>query len=50
MKKYRSNKRLVTYVSENKENIGSIEGGNIIPFSQNPNIPKDMLLFLEGGE
>ena len=42
--------RLVTYVSESKEKIGSIKGVDIIPFSQNPNIPKDMLLFLEGGE
>ena len=42
--------RLVTYIRESKEEIGSIEEGSIIPFSQNPNLPKKMLLFLEGGE
>ncbi len=42
--------RLVTYIKENNLEIGSIKEGNIIPFSQNSDIPNEMLLFLEGGE
>ena len=42
--------RLVTYIRENNLEIGSIKEGNIIPFSQNSDIPNEMLLFLEGGE
>jgi len=42
--------RLITYLNESEEGIGSLEEDNIIPFSQDQDIPNNMLAFLEGGE
>jgi len=42
--------RLITYRNHNKIGIGSIRGDQVIPFSQIPELPKDMLSFLEAGE
>ena len=40
---------LVTYIKDNKINIGALDNGIIIPFHSNPLIPKDMLSFIENG-
>ena len=40
---------LVSYIKDNKINIGALDNGIIIPFHSNPLIPKDMLSFIENG-
>ena len=42
--------KLITFEIENEIQIGALKEDRIIPFSQNSEIPKDMLSFLEGGE
>ena len=42
--------KLITFEIENEIQIGALKEDRIIPFSQNSEIPKDMLGFLEDGE
>ena len=42
--------KLITFEIENEIQIGALKEDRIVPFSQNSEIPKDMLGFLEDGE
>lgn len=42
--------KLVSYKIHDKINIGALKEDFIVPFSNDPNIPNDMLSFLEGGK
>ena len=42
--------KLVSYIYEKKIGIGALKEGQVIPFSNNSNIPNDMLTFIEAGE
>ena len=42
--------KLVSYIHENKSQIGALKNNYIIPFSSNPDIPQDMLTFIQNGE
>ena len=42
--------KLVSYIYEKKIGIGALKKGQVIPFSNNSNIPNDMLTFIEAGE
>ena len=42
--------KLVSYINENKSQIGALKENYIIPFSNNPDIPQDMLTFIQNGE
>ena len=42
--------KLVSYEEDSSIKIGALKGGLVIPFSNDPNIPNDMLSFLESGE
>ena len=42
--------KLVSYLNENKAQIGALKDNCIIPFSSNSNIPEDMLSFIQSGE
>ena len=37
--------KLVSFINENNTHIGALKDNYIIPFSSNPDIPKDMLTF-----
>ena len=42
--------KLVSYINENKSQIGALKDNYIIPFSSNSDIPQDMLTFIQNGE
>ena len=42
--------KLVSFINENNTHIGALKDNYIIPFSSNPDIPKDMLTFLQNGD
>lgn len=42
--------KLVSYKIHDKINIGALKEDFIVPFSNDPNIPNDMLFFLEAGK
>ena len=42
--------KLVSFINENNIHIGALKDNYIIPFSSNPDIPKDMLTFLQNGD
>ena len=42
--------KLVSFMKNNKISIGALDNETIIPFTNNPSIPKDMLSFLEMGD
>jgi 2-keto-4-pentenoate hydratase/2-oxohepta-3-ene-1,7-dioic acid hydratase in catechol pathway len=42
--------KLVSYEEDSSIKIGALKGDLVIPFSNDPNIPNDMLSFLESGE
>ena len=42
--------KLISYKLDDKEAIGSLELGEIVPFIDDPSVPTDMLSFLEAGE
>ena len=42
--------KLVSYKIHDKTNIGALKEDFIVPFSNDPNIPNDMLSFLEAGK
>ena len=42
--------KLVSYKIHDKINIGALKEDFIVPFSNDPNIPNDMLSFLEAGK
>ena len=42
--------KLVSYINENKSQIGALRDNYIIPFSNDPNIPQDMLTFIQNSE
>ena len=42
--------KLVSFINENKTHIGALKENYITPFSSNPDIPKDMLTFLQNSD
>ncbi|MBK49421.1 MAG: hypothetical protein CL768_00060 [Chloroflexi bacterium] len=42
--------KLVTFKFDNTEGIGSLKQEKVIPFNDDPSIPKDMLSFLQSGD
>ena len=42
--------RLITFEIGNETQIGALKEDSVVPFSQDSEIPKDMLSFLEDGE
>ena len=42
--------KLITYKLDDNEGIGSLELDEIVPFGDDPSLPKDMLSFLEAGK
>ena len=42
--------KLVSFINENNTHIGALKENYIIPFSSNPDIPRDMLTFLQNGD
>ena len=42
--------KLVSFINENNTHIGALKENYITPFSSNPDIPRDMLTFLQNGD
>ena len=42
--------KLVSFINENNIHIGALKENYITPFSSNPDIPRDMLTFLQNGD
>ena len=42
--------KLVSFINENNTHIGALNENYITPFSSNPDIPRDMLTFLQNGD
>ena len=41
--------KLISYKTDEEVQIGALRDGGVVPFSQDKEIPKNMLNFLEGG-